>query len=95
MISVTTGKIYRNRKISVRIECRMAQIASYFIDLLARNRLFSSSLQFGTHFREKFFFFVFSHPGGSVSLPGVRESGPDWSSAVVIILPTCGEPIDF
>ena len=22
-----------------------------------------------------FFFFVFSHPGGSVSLPGVRESG--------------------
>ena len=22
-----------------------------------------------------FFFFAFSHPGGSVSLPGVRESG--------------------
>ena len=22
-----------------------------------------------------FFFFLFSHPGGSVSLPGVRESG--------------------
>ena len=24
---------------------------------------------------KKNFFFVFSHPGGSVSLPGVRESG--------------------
>ena len=25
--------------------------------------------------KKNFFFFVFSHPGGSVSLPGVRESG--------------------
>ena len=29
----------------------------------------------GLEKKKKFFFFVFSHPGGSVSLPGVRESG--------------------
>ena len=29
----------------------------------------------GLEKKKKFFFFVFSHPGGSVSLPGVREWG--------------------
>ena len=29
----------------------------------------------GLEKKKKIFFFVFSHPGGSVSLPGVREWG--------------------